>query len=488
MPRDSAPIDAPVIVWLRRALRLADNPVLTEAMTGGATVLPLWLWAPEEDGGWAPAPASRWWLPRSLAAFDADLARAAGMSAGTRALVVRSAAGLGSAGVLRALMDESGARLVLADRLYEPAAIARDAAVADALADAGGELRLTGASLLCEPGEVTGSGGGPMKVFTPFWKRCASLLVPEPLPTPESLRLDRKVSRALTASDVIGDDPGPTRACGLWTPGERGARDRLAAFASEAVRDYAEDRDRPDLVGTSRLSAALHFGELSPRQVLKAVEGLAASGDRGAAAFVRQVYWREFAYHLLANMPDSVDRPLRREFERFPWRDDPEDLAAWQQGRTGYPMVDAGMRELEATGWMHNRARLVAASFLTKDLLIPWQTGARRFWEGLVDADLADNTMGWQWTAGCGADAAPYFRVLNPVLQGERFDPEGAYVRAWVPELTRVPKRFIHRPWDADDATLAEAGVVLGRDYPRPMVDHLESRTRALAAFGAVRG
>jgi deoxyribodipyrimidine photo-lyase len=255
---------------------------------------------------------------------------------------------------------------------------------------------------------------------------------------------------------------------------------------------YADERNLPDRDGTSALSPHLHFGEISPRQVWSAVRASSkGSGvfppSRGAKVFLSEVGWREFAYHLLVHFPHTPEAPLRAEFARFPWRVDAAQLRAWQRGRTGYPIVDAGMRQLWATGWMHNRVRMIVASFLVKHLRISWQEGAAWFWDTLVDADLAANTLGWQWTAGCGADAAPYFRVFNPVLQGAKFDPNGDYVRRWVPELARVPVEFIHAPWEAPPLELSVAGVVLGRDYPQPIVEHGEARTAALAALQTLR-
>jgi len=270
-----------------------------------------------------------------------------------------------------------------------------------------------------------------------------------------------------------------------WTPGEAGAFATAERFVAKALEAYPDDHDRPDLVGTSRLSPHLAFGEISPRQLLALI---AHSPDPGAAAFVRQLYWREFAYHTLHHFPESTTRPLQPAFERFGWAKDPAGFDAWAAGRTGYPIVDAGMRELAATGWMHNRVRMVVASFLTKDLLLPWQDGARHFLEHLADADLANNTFGWQWVAGSGADAAPYFRVFNPTLQGQKFDPRAAYARAWVPELAALPDRWIHRPWEAPAGVLTEAGVTLGSTYPAPLVEHAVARERALAAYGAIRG
>jgi deoxyribodipyrimidine photo-lyase len=277
-----------------------------------------------------------------------------------------------------------------------------------------------------------------------------------------------------------------------WTPGESGAIKALERFRKSAVADYPDGRDRPDKPGTSRLSPHLHFGEISPRQVWHKLapgsqSGMSESDRKSAWAYLREVGWREFAYHLLYHFPHTPCEPLRPEFKKFPWRKDAKALKAWQKGNTGYPIVDAGMRELWHTGWMHNRVRMIVASFLVKDLLLPWQEGAAWFWDTLVDADLANNTLGWQWTAGCGADAAPYFRVFNPTLQGKKFDPDGAYVRRWIPELAKLDARYIHEPTKAPADALKRAGITLGKDYPKPIVDHGEARDRALAALDTIK-
>ena len=273
-----------------------------------------------------------------------------------------------------------------------------------------------------------------------------------------------------------------------WRPGEAGAREALKNFCTTELSDYRFSRDRPDTAGTSRLSPYLHFGEISSRQVWHGLQRRYAARVAGTDAwktsqFVAELGWREFAYHLLCHFPSTPTHPLRPEFERFPWRRSPDLLRAWQRGRTGYPIVDAGMRQLWATGWMHNRVRMIVASFLVKDLLIPWQEGARWFWDTLVDADLASNTLGWQWTAGCGADAAPFFRIFNPVTQGEKFDPAGEYVMRWVPELRGLTPEWIHRPWLAPAELLRQAGIEFGRNYPKPIVDHATARSQALTAF-----
>jgi len=473
------------IVWLRRDLRLADNPALHAASRRGA-VIPVFIWAPDEEDVWAPGAASQWWLHQSLLHLDRDL-----QARGTRLVLRRGAA----ATVLGEVVRQGDADLVVWNRCYEPALIARDAAVQTALAADRVQVETFNASLLYEPRTIRTQAGRPFQVFTPFWRTCLNAPKPAPpLPPPSALRAPTRKPETLRLGD-LALQPTVDWTAGLraaWQPGERGAEAQLARFLDDALARYPEARDRPDIAGSSRLSPHLHFGEIGPRQVWHAVETRAALDStpgtyKAAEAYLRQLGWREFAHHLLFHFPHTPDAPLRAEFAAFPWADDAEWLRAWQRGRTGYPIVDAGMRELWATGWMHNRVRMIVASFLVKDLLLPWQAGARWFWDTLVDADLANNTLGWQWTAGCGADAAPYFRIFNPVSQGEKFDPGGAYVRRWVPELHALPAQWIHKPWDAPPATLAAAAVELGRSYPMPIVDHGEARGHALAALATIK-
>ena len=470
----------PIIVWFRQDLRLADNPALREAAASGAPLLAVYILDDAGAGDWPRGGASRWWLHHSLAALGADLA-AAGVP-----LVLRRGP---AATELDDLIGASGASGVFWNRCYEPAIRARDEAIKAGLERRGLQARSFNGGLLFEPWTVTTQAGLPFKVYTPFAKACRAAPEPAlPLPAPKL-----PAGRLATVPRGPGlDDLGllprkPDWAGGLraaWRPGEAGAQDRLARFMAAAVEGYRDDRNRPDLQSTSRLSAHLHFGEISPRQLWHAAR---ARGGRGAEHFVSELLWREFSYHLLFHFPELPARNWRPDFDAFPWADDPAALAAWQRGRTGYPIVDAGMRELWTTGWMHNRVRMVAGSFLVKDLMLPWQQGEAWFWDTLVDADLANNAASWQWVAGCGADAAPYFRVFNPVLQGEKFDPAGDYVRRFVPELARLPASVIHRPWEADAATLRQAGIELGRDYPRPIVDHGKARDRALAAFATIK-
>jgi deoxyribodipyrimidine photo-lyase len=313
----------------------------------------------------------------------------------------------------------------------------------------------------------------------------SALPPPSQLPAPERW----PQSEALDSWKLRPRNPDWAKGFHIWSPGEAGAAEQLERFLEHRLTGYARDRDRPDLPGTSRLSPHLHFGEISPAQAWRAVAGAVARGAAPSAdgeAYLRELGWREFCRHLLFHFPDLPSQPWRTEFERFPWRSDAAGLRAWQRGETGYPIVDAGMRELWATGWMHNRVRMIIASFLTKHLLLPWQEGKAWFWDTLVDADLANNAANWQWVAGSGADAAPFFRIFNPVLQGARFDPDGEYVKRWIPELARLPAPDIHRPWSYD--RLGPAGVVLGKTYPEPIVDHAAARARALEAYARVKG
>lgn len=480
-PAPRGDLMASTLVWFRSDLRIEDNPALADAARREGAVVPVFVWDPDREADWAPGAASRWWLHHSLVALGEALA-----DRGVPFLIRKGP----SAQVLRELADEVGATRVVWNRRHEPALVAADAKLERALHEHGLETGSFNAALLIDPTDLANRSGDPYKVFTPFWR---ALLErgdpPDPVPVPGSLRRTKDVTSL--AVDELELLPTIDWAAGLratWTPGLDGATDQLEHTLDEIVRDYEDDRDRPDRAGTSRLSPHLHFGEIGPRQVWHAVAGRAqASSRRGdtkaAEGFLRQVVWREFAHHLLAHFPHTTDEPLREEFAAFPWRDETALLRRWQKGRTGYPIVDAGMRELWHTGWMHNRVRMVVASFLVKHLLQPWQAGARWFWDTLVDADLASNTLGWQWTAGCGADAAPYFRVFNPILQGKRFDPDGDYVRRWVPELSNLPAPAIHAPWEIAPTTLAEASVELGRTYPFPLVDHGEARGRALAAY-----
>ncbi|MCG5052642.1 MAG: DNA photolyase family protein [Myxococcales bacterium] len=471
------------LVWFRTDLRLSDNPALSAAARAHE-VVPVFIYSPEEEGDAAPGAASRFWLHASLAKLTAALA-----SRGLR-LILRAGPALAA---LERLVAETGAQAVFWNRRYEPEIVARDTRVKDALTRRGLTAESHNGALLFEPWEVQTSAGKPYAVFSPFWRACLAKGVPPlPAPAPSFLSGPETWPQSLPL-DAFGLQPTPDWASPflrMFEPGEDGAHARLQRFLQGGLGHYAEGRDRPDLEGVSRLSPHLHFGELSPRAAFHAAR---QAGEAGAVAapnavkFTSELGWREFAHHLLFHFPATVHEPLNPAFTRFPWAEDERALGAWQKGKTGYPLVDAGMRELWQTGFMHNRVRMVVASFLVKHLLLPWQRGAAWFWDTLLDADLANNTLGWQWVAGCGADAAPFFRIFNPVMQADKFDPRGAYIRRFVPELAKLPDKWLARPWQAEPHVLRSAGVTLGTSYPHPLVDHAFARERALAAFAELK-
>lgn len=474
-PCNEVSILAATLLWLRSDLRLADNPALDAAVRRGAPVIPVFVWSPEEEAPWQPGGASRVWLHHSLAALDHAL-----RSVGSR-LVVRSSPRAGDA--LRALIADTGSDAVFWNRRYEPAVAARDALVAAELKRNGIAVDTFNGALLVEPWEIATGQGTPFQVFTPFYKRFMQI-VKDPLPKDSPRRIPGPRTWP-ESTDVSSLELLPTIdwAAGIrevWRPGERSAHETLDEFLTR-VDSYADTRDLPGVAGTSRLSPHLHFGEIGPRQIWYRLSHTTAGP--AAEKFRSEIAWREFAHHVLHHFPHTPEEPLRASFRRFPWQHDADAIRAWRRGQTGFPIVDAGMRELWTTGWMHNRVRMIVASFLVKDLLVSWREGAQWFWDTLVDADLANNTMGWQWSAGCGADAAPYFRVFNPVSQGKKFDAGGDYVRRWVPELARLDSKWIHCPHEAPAEVLRAAGVTLDRDYPRPIVDHAEARARALNAL-----
>ena len=456
------------------------------AVATGRPIVPVYVLDDEAPGRWSAGAASRWWLHESLAALDAALRQR-----GSRLVLAQGPV----LDVLVELARETEASALYWSRSYEPWAVKLEQTLHRTLEGAGIRCRRFSGHLLFEPEDIATGSGDPFRVFTPFCKACMKAGAPgAPAPAPASLPPVPADMQSDTLNTWGLQPKTPDWAETIkatWTPGEEGARAQLQSFRDTALKSYKTDRDRPDREGTSRLSPHLHFGEISPRQVWHGVSLAAGEqggkSDAGAEAFLRELVWREFSAHLLFHWTHIPESPFRSEYSAFPWSDDAHALEAWQKGMTGYPVVDAGMRQLWATGWMHNRVRMIVASFLVKDLLIPWQKGEDWFWATLVDADLASNAANWQWVAGCGADAAPYFRIFNPVLQGKKFDPEGAYVKAWVPELAKMPKSHIHAPWAAPKKTLAKAGVTLGDTYPTPIVDHKQARARALAAYEAVK-
>ncbi|GAB4071037.1 deoxyribodipyrimidine photo-lyase [Ancylobacter sonchi] len=470
---------APTLVWLRDDLRLADNPALAAARAEERPLVLLYVLDDETPGLRRLGAAARWWLGRSLATLATDIERIGG-----RLLLRRGPADR----VIRDLVAKAGIARVHWNRRYEAGAIELDRRLKAELTDAGVDVTSHSGTLLHEPWTLRTGSGRPYRVFTPFYRAAASLGSRAPFAAPRELLPGPDLP-----SDALDDwelEPsGPDWAGGLratWQPGEAGARAALHAFLDGGIHGYADGHDRPDGEHTSRLSPFLRFGNLSPAQALAAVTHAAEAGEaqgRDVEKFRSELYWREFSYHLLFHFPGLATANYNDRFDGFGWREDAGFERAWRRGLTGYPIVDAGMRQLWQTGWMHNRVRMVVASFLVKHGLIDWRRGEAWFWDTLVDADPANNPASWQWVAGSGADAAPYFRIFNPVLQGEKFDPDGAYVRHFVPELAKLPSEVIHQPWRAKPDMLRRAGVELGATYPRPIVEHAAARERALDAY-----
>ncbi len=476
---------SPVILWFRHDLRLRDNPALSRAAASGRPIVALYVLDEETTGVRPLGGALKWWLHHSLAALAAALG-----SYGVQLVLRRGPAH----DALLDVITQTGAGAVFWNRVYGPHEIARDGEIKSDLQTRGLQVHSDNGSLIREPWEVATQQGKPYFVFTPFWKATRAKGDP---PAPLDAPADLAICDANVASDRLEDwallPHGPNWAAGLekdWQPGEARARDQLMRFLDNGLARYATDRDRPATTGSSRLSPHLRFGEIGPRQIWHWTLDHARGhgfGEDAAWSFLRELGWRDFNHNLLFHRPEMPERNLKSPFDAFPWRDNRDDFKAWQRGITGYPVVDAGMRELWHTGWMHNRVRMITASFLIKHLLLPWQWGEAWFWDTLVDADLANNTGNWQWVAGSGADAAPYFRIFNPVLQGEKFDADGVYVRRWIPELTDLPSAYIHKPWGAPPAVLATAGIALGETYPLPLVNHAQARARALAAYNDIK-
>lgn len=464
------------LVWFRQDLRLEDNPALFHACENGE-IIPVFI-LDENDrelGG-----ASKWWLHHSLISLRDSLG----------GLVLRKGDPLS---ILKSLLDETKADGIFWNRGYEPHIVQRDTEIKSTLGNDGFDIKSFNGSVVREPWEIETGSGGPYKVYTPFWKSNIAKGIPEPKQAPQSITLASidNLGENLDDWNLLPTNPNWAQDWqALWQPGEEGAMSRLDAFLEDDIKDYGELRNRPDLPNISRLSPHIHFGEVSPRQICAKAYARKSSLSEYAGdidKFVAEVGWRDFANHLLFHFPEIPTKNWKPAFDDYPWRENAEDLKAWQKGMTGYPMVDAGMRELWHTGYMHNRIRMLVGSFLVKHLQLHWSHGEAWFWDTLCDADLANNTSSWQWISGSGADAAPYFRIFNPISQGPKFDPNGEYVRKWCPELSKLPNKLLHAPHEATSAELSKAGIELGKTYPKPMVDHKTAREAALKGYEAVK-
>ncbi len=473
-----------VIVWFRQDLRIKDHPPLQAAMQSGKTVIPLYIWDEETPGLRSLGGAHRWWLHHSLEALDISLQKIGSCLILKRGKVED---------ILKDLIRETDASSLYWSRCYEPCAIARDQHLKQLFREKDVDVKSFNSTLLFEPWTIQNQARQPYKVFSQFWKTCLKNMDALPALSGKlnSLKVPLKWPSTETLQSLKLLPTQPNWAIGFseyWTPGEEGAVTKLRDFIDGIIDVYKHDRNYPAVDATSRLSPHLHFGEISPLQILRALQSSFPTGFyEGPDCFLKELGWREFSHHLLYHFPSLPSENFKSEFNHFEWDNNPEYIKKWQKGLTGYPIVDAGMRQLWQTGWMHNRVRMIVASFLTKDLFASWQIGEEWFWDTLVDANQANNASNWQWVAGCGADAAPFFRIFNPVLQGEKFDADGEYIKLWVPELEKLPSSFIHKPWKAPALILQAAGIELGKTYPYPLVQHEQVRVQALERYQNVK-
>lgn len=468
------------LVWFRQDLRVKDNPALQAAVDFGS-VVPIYIKDTSIKNEEQPGGASNWWLHHSLQALNKRLNGHLQFFEGDPELV------------LTELVDKFGATGVFWNRCYEPAAIERDTRIKQTLKDAGCAVASFNASLLWEPMSIRKQDGGVYRVFTPYYRKgCLQAASPRyPMSSPDRITYS-KVDNLGTSLEKLGLLPTLNWADDFsnhWQPGEEGAASKLSEFISNAASDYEDQRNIPSVKGTSRLSPHLHFGEISPNQAWYAlIDAFNQPDNKHLDCYLSELGWREFSYYLLFHFPTLPTENFNQQFNHFSWRNKDDEFTAWCKGNTGIPIVDAGMRELWQTGYMHNRVRMIVGSFLVKNLLVDWRKGERWFWDCLLDADRASNAASWQWVAGSGADAAPYFRIFNPVLQGQKFDKHGEYVKTYCPELANMPDKYIHKPWDAPQNILSHAGVVLGKNYPNPIADLKASRQRALDAYAETKG
>ena len=475
----------PIIFWYRQDLRVNDLPGLAAAAATGQPIIPCYILDDSTPGDWRIGSASRWWLHHSLNSLVTDLSAFGGI------LVLRQGE---AQAVLEQLVTETGSQDIYCTRMYEPWAADLEQRLHQHFGETDVNFKRYGGALLHEPESVQNLSGLPYKVFTPFWRSCRAKpapAVPQPLAKTACWSEETIASDELDSWQLCPEQPNwAAQWPESWAPGSAGAKRKLEAFLKEGIRNYSEGRDHPAMDCTTRLSPHLHYGEISPREVWHRVCYAGAEHpelEGEVDKFFSEMGWREFSHHLMHHFPTIPEQAFKAQFRPFPWLANEDKLKAWQSGQTGYPMVDAGMRELWHSGYMHNRVRMIVASFLTKHLLIHWRQGANWFWDTLLDASLANNSAGWQWVAGSGADASPYFRIFNPITQGKKFDAEGEYIRRWLPELARMPARYLNCPWEAPAEILAQAGVALGENYPHPIVDHKAARESALAAYSSLK-
>ncbi len=468
------------IVWFRQDLRLKENPALEFAVSLGK-VLPVYILDQENTGDWRPGKASRWWLHHSLASLDNALNGSLCTFNGDPFKI------------LTELIADENINNVFWNRCYEPWQVARDKTIKCEIKKLGLNVKSFNGSLLHEPWEVSKSDGTPYKVFTPYYRQTLSKGTPKKLHsdylTNLNLVSNSKLSGKLDSLNLLSEDKWSKEMILNWTPGEDGAENSLVTFLTRGLPQYKRGRDYPSMEAVSRLSPHLHFGEVSPNHLWHAVTEFASHNklDTQAEHYQRELAWREFSYSLLHYFPDLDVKNLNNRFDEFPWNKNTELIKKWCAGQTGYPLIDAGMRELSNTGYMHNRVRMITASFLVKNLLVDWRSGAQYFWDALVDADLANNSCSWQWVAGSGADAAPYFRIFNPVTQSKKFDPDAKYIKQWIPELTDCPNKYIHDPSSAPSSELQYFGIRIGKTYPSAIVDLKASREAALNAYHSLK-
>jgi len=464
---------ADIIFWFRKDLRISDNEGLLEASLDGRQVMPIYIMDDQSADGFELGEAGRCWLHHSLCSLNKSLRGNLNCYMGD------------TIDILTKVITQHNIKAVYWNDCYEPWAIKLDKKVKALLDNKNIDYKTFRSNLLWEPSEILKPDNSPYRIYSHFYNKCCLIQPKKPLAEPKSLELmkDSEGDVSVDRLNLIPDKEWHKKILKFWQIGEQAAQKKLFDFVDHGLRGYKKNRDYPAKGATSKLSMHLSFGEISPNQIWYEARSVQSTLPEDSEIFFKELAWREFCYYLLYHFPDLPTENFQSKFDGFPWQNDEKLLDAWKRGKTGYPIVDAGMRELWQTGYMHNRVRMIVGSFLVKNLFIHWRFGERWFWDCLLDADLANNSGNWQWVAGTGADAAPYFRIFNPILQGEKFDPDGEYTCRFVPELKELPKKYLFKPWDAPEEVLNKAGVKLGNNYPLPIIDFATTRARALKAF-----